>query len=113
MLVQHFMVMDQGSQMRVASCEEERSWDAVPPGGHDAALRWLEAFADKLKYQLGCSALHWHTKSRNPRVICLYPVKQPWEVSWANCCSAVWCLFLRLLAYAEITSNIDCIVLSM
>lgn len=75
----HFMVMDQGSQMRVASCEEERSWDAVPPGGHDAALRWLEAFADKLKYQLGCSALHWHTKLRNPHVICLYPVKQPWE----------------------------------
>lgn len=71
------MLMDKGSQLRVSSCEEEKSWDAAPAGGHDAMLRWLESYANTLKYQLGCRQIH---ERMNSNGICLYPIKQPSQV---------------------------------
>ena len=76
--------MDDGSQLRVSSCDRDRTWDAAPPGGNDALLRWLEAFADSLKNQLGCCHLHQSTFSFG---ICLYPTHQPWQVGCASACT--------------------------
>ncbi len=71
------MLIDEGSQMRVSSCDDDRSWDAAPPGGNDAVLRWLEAFASVLKDQLGCCHLH---ERMNSFGICLHPAHEPWQV---------------------------------
>lgn len=71
------MLLDNGCQLRVSSCDAAKSWDAVPPGGQDAALRWLEHYADALQQRLACSQLHGRLTSRG---ICLYPMEQPWQV---------------------------------
>lgn len=76
--------MDEGSQLRVSSCDRDRTWDAAPPGGNDALLRWLEAFADSLKNQLGCCHLHGGTFSFG---ICLYPTHKPWQVGCDYTCA--------------------------
>ncbi|DBA73013.1 hypothetical protein WJX79_006040 [Trebouxia sp. C0005] len=72
----HFMLVDEGSQMRVSTCDDDRSWDAAPPGGNDAMLRWLEAFASVLKDQLGCCHL---LERMNSFGICLHPAHEPWQ----------------------------------
>ncbi len=69
--------MDQGCQLRVGFTALAASWDAVPPGGNDAMLRWLEHYADALHQRFACGPLRHDLL---PSSICLYPVKSPWQV---------------------------------
>lgn len=71
------MLMDKGCQLRVGLDSMASSWDAVPPGGNDAVLRWLEHYADALQQQFVCGPIRHDLP---PTSICLYPVEQPWQV---------------------------------
>ena len=78
-LLQGLMLLDSGCQLRVGVCEAVGGWDAAPPGGHDAMLRWLEHYADALHQRFACCQLD--PGMPETRSICLYPVKPPWQVS--------------------------------
>lgn len=71
------MLVDKGCQLRVGRCHLAGSWDAVPPGGNDAMLRWFEHYADALHQRFACGPLR---STLLPNAIHLYPVKPPWQV---------------------------------
>lgn len=75
--MQTFVLMDNGCQLWVSSVDVARSWDAAPPGGHDAILRWLEHYAHALHHQLACTQLRERKASIG---ICLYPKEYPYQV---------------------------------
>lgn len=72
------MLLDKGCQLRVGLTDVATSWDAAPPGGSDAMLRWLEQYADVLHHRLACARIR---QDLPPSGICLYPVKPPWQVT--------------------------------
>ena len=84
------MLMDKGSQLRVSSCNYSQTWDAAPPGGNDAMLRWMERYADALQEQFSCALV---TQDLSSLGICLFPTKPPWQV-----CTVSHALMLRILA---------------
>ena len=81
--LQKFLLTHTGNRLSVSSAEAGLCWDAIAPGGHDALLRWFEAFAEALQQQrFGVSSIissHPHLKGIN-----LFPSKEPWQVDHSS-----------------------------
>ena len=87
-MLQGLVLAENGSQLRVGAFRAVGEWDAAPPGGNDAMLRWLEHYADALHQRLACCQLHQGADPPREPVqhsISLYPVKPPWQVPTLFC----------------------------
>lgn len=79
-LLQKFFLTGEGNHLKVSSAGVGQSWDAIPPGGEDAVLRWFEAFADALQQQR-FSISNIVRSFPDIKGINMFPVKEPWQVT--------------------------------